>query len=156
MRALVSITLGVVFVLSGCIYSIDSSLIEPDQGIVDVPSVDLEVDQFVGDITCDGCATDILGRLCGASNPCPLGLHCAYPVGGLKGYCTFTCEAQGVICEGAAQGTLFACALPTKDQEIFCVFLCATAAASYPCPNGLVCALEESPAGSGQRICVPQ
>lgn len=148
-----SLLLVGILLLPACIYSIDGSLVDPDQGADG--ATDLASDGPPVDSTCDGdCAQALLGRLCNGGTPCPMGLRCAYPAGGTEGYCTFLCQNQGTLCDGGPNGTLYACALDAGEED-FCVFFCATAGAAYPCPNGLVCALDEQPAGSGQRICVP-
>lgn len=126
----------------------------PDSGGVDLVTVaDSGVPKDTGPAV-DVALADVLGTACSASTPCAAGYVCAYPDGTDNGYCTVTCEAQGTLCEDRPAGTMFGCAF-ADGEDVLCVFFCATAEASYPCPNGLVCSSQEDPVGSGQRICVP-
>lgn len=97
------------------------------------------------------------GDPCRPDDSCAEGLVCLPgPAGG--SFCTRTCPAgQSKRCPETPEGTAAYCLVtdvnPAGDKA--CAFLCAVGGKSYECPGELLCAAEDDPPGSGQRLCLP-
>lgn len=95
------------------------------------------------------------GAKCHSASPCAAGLTCvAIGQSAAAGFCTKTCPASAKTCSGGPAGTQPACILSDKKGNHYCVFICKTGTASYPCPKTLTCSTSANPPGSGQHVCI--
>jgi len=102
-----------------------------------------------------------LGDLCTTKDECFPNMLCVTIDGRTRGHCSKKCTGSGE-CSGAPSGTKAFCVLTdSKDASIkYCAFMCAYKDSSgsvltAACPSYQSCSTQESPAGSGQKLCVP-
>jgi hypothetical protein len=104
----------------------------------------------------DGGISTAFGEVCTPTKGCATGYTCIFfQTGATKGICTKTCPKLGATCTGAAPGVGAICLL--QDSGIFyCAFMCKSKSGqAWICPSALKCDSQDTPPGSGQRLCVP-
>lgn len=95
------------------------------------------------------------GAVCSTGGECLPPLTCMPLQEGEPGYCTLYCDEPTGSCPGTPQGVLASCIMSTTGagDPFLCGFVCRLPGNTYDCPADLSCATEDTPPGSGQRLC---